>query len=54
MTPATSVLLLTTLTGFGYGLIAWLGILAALGFLPPAPLFLPVAVLVGQIGRAHV
>jgi sulfite dehydrogenase (quinone) subunit SoeC len=47
MTPATSVLLLTTLTGFGYGLIAWLGILAALGFLPSAPLFLPVAVLVG-------
>jgi sulfite dehydrogenase (quinone) subunit SoeC len=47
MTPATSVLLLTTLTGFGYGLIAWLGILAALSFLPPAPLFLPVAVLVG-------
>src|ERR1700758_2030275 len=39
MTPAISVLLLTTLTGFGYGLIAWLGILAALGFLPPAPLF---------------
>jgi sulfite dehydrogenase (quinone) subunit SoeC len=47
MTPASSVLLLTTLTGFGYGLIAWLGILAALGFLPPAPLFLPVAVVVG-------
>ena len=47
MTPATSVLLLTTLTGFGYGLIAWLGILAALGFLPSAPLFLPIAVLVG-------
>src|ERR1700751_2844630 len=47
MTPTSSVLLLTTLTGFGYGLIAWLGILAALGFLPPAPLFLPVAVVVG-------
>jgi DMSO reductase anchor subunit len=47
MTPASSVLLLTTLTGFGYGLLAWLGVLAALGFLPTAPLFLPVAVLVG-------
>lgn len=47
MTPASSVLLLTTLTGFGYGLIAWLGVLAGLGVLPRAPLFLPVAVLVG-------
>jgi len=47
MTPASSVLLLTTLTGFGYGLIAWLGFLAALGLLPSAPLFLPIAVLVG-------
>jgi sulfite dehydrogenase (quinone) subunit SoeC len=46
MTPASSVLLLTTLTGFGYGLLAWLGILAAFGLLPPAPLFLPVTVLV--------
>jgi DMSO reductase anchor subunit len=47
MTPASSVLLLTTLTGFGYGLIAWVGILAVFGLLPPAPLFVPVAVLVG-------
>jgi DMSO reductase anchor subunit len=46
MTPASSVLLLTTLTGFGYGLLAWVGILAAFGLLPPAPLFLPIAVLV--------
>jgi DMSO reductase anchor subunit len=46
MTPASSVLLLTTLTGFGYGLLAWVGALAGLGFLPPAPLFLPVAVVV--------
>ena len=44
MTPASSVLLLTTLTGFGFGLLAWVGILAALGLLPPAPLFVPVAV----------
>jgi sulfite dehydrogenase (quinone) subunit SoeC len=47
MTPASSVLLLTTLTGFGYGLIAWLGALAGLGFLPHAPFFVPVAVVVG-------
>lgn len=46
MTPASSVLLLTTLTGFGFGLLAWLGLLAALGSLPPSPLFLPVAVVV--------
>lgn len=34
MRPAASVLLLTTLTGFGYGLLAWLGVYAALGLLP--------------------
>ena len=47
MTPASSVLLLTTLTGFGFGLIAWVGVLAGLGFLPHAPYFVPVAVVVG-------
>ena len=47
MTPAGSVLLLTTLTGFGYGLLAWLGALAGLGFLPAAPLFVPVSVAIG-------
>ena len=46
MTPTSSVLLLTTLTGFGYGLLAWLGILATFGNLPPSRLFLPVAVVV--------
>ncbi|HUB49258.1 MAG TPA: DmsC/YnfH family molybdoenzyme membrane anchor subunit [Acetobacteraceae bacterium] len=46
MTPASSVLLLTTLTGFGYGLLAWAGLLAAFGLLPPAPLFVPVTVVV--------
>jgi DMSO reductase anchor subunit len=44
MTPASSVLLLTTLTGFGYGLLAWLGLFDAVGLLPHAPWFLPVAV----------
>jgi DMSO reductase anchor subunit len=46
MTPASSVLLLTTLTGFGYGLLAWLGVFAALGLLPLSPWFLPVAVVI--------
>lgn len=46
MTPATSVLLLTTLTGFGYGLLAWLGVFCAFGLLPVAPWFGPVAVAV--------
>ena len=44
MTPASSVLLLTTLTGFGYGLLAWLGAFAAFGILPASAFFLPVAV----------
>jgi DMSO reductase anchor subunit len=44
MTPASSVLLLTTLTGFGYGLLAWLGAFAAFGILPTSAFFLPVSV----------
>jgi DMSO reductase anchor subunit len=36
MTPAASILLLTTATGFGYGLLAWVGLYAALGALAPA------------------
>lgn len=39
MRPAASVLLLTTLTGFAYGLLAWLGLYAALGLLPATPGF---------------
>lgn len=38
MRPDGSILLLTTATGFGYGLLAWLGADAALGLLPPAHL----------------
>lgn len=34
MKPAASVLLLSTCTGFGFGLLAWLGGYAALGMLP--------------------
>lgn len=36
MKPAASILLLTTLTGFGYGLLAWIGAYACLGILPAA------------------
>jgi len=46
MTPASSVLLLTTLTGFGYGLLAWLGLFCAVGLLPDSPWFGPVATIV--------
>ena len=34
MHPAKSVILFTTASGAGYGLIAWLGLLAAIGLLP--------------------
>ncbi|MDD2878247.1 MAG: dimethyl sulfoxide reductase anchor subunit [Acidiphilium sp.] len=46
MTPASSVLLLTTLTGFGYGLLAWLGVFCAFGLLPASPWFMPIAVII--------
>ena len=39
MNPSPSVLLLTTLTGAGYGLLAWLGILTLFGAVPAAPGF---------------
>jgi DMSO reductase anchor subunit len=37
MRPAGSILLLTTLTGFAFGLLAWIGAFAALGLLPAVP-----------------
>jgi hypothetical protein len=37
MRPAGSILLLTTLTGFAFGLLAWIGVYAALGLLPAVP-----------------
>ena len=46
MKPATSVLLLTTLTGFGYGLLAWLAVFALLGLLPASLWFMPVAIVI--------
>ncbi len=36
MRPSASVLLLTTLTGFGYGLLAWMGAGIASQLLPPS------------------
>lgn len=36
MRPSASVLLLTTLTGFGYGLLAWIGAGTASQLLPPS------------------
>jgi DMSO reductase anchor subunit len=39
MHPAASVIFFTTASGAGYGLLAWLGLLAAFGSLPPEPLF---------------
>jgi DMSO reductase anchor subunit len=39
MFPAASVILFTTASGAGYGLMAWLGLCAALGLLPPEPWF---------------
>ncbi len=38
MHPALSIVVFTSLSGAGYGALAWLGLLAALGALPDAPL----------------
>ena len=39
MNPAFSVVLLTTASGAGYGMLAWLGVLNALRLLPASPWF---------------
>ncbi|HVC62811.1 MAG TPA: DmsC/YnfH family molybdoenzyme membrane anchor subunit [Acetobacteraceae bacterium] len=39
MNPAFSVILLTTASGAGYGMLAWLGVLNALRLLPSSPWF---------------
>jgi len=44
MNPAFSVILFTTTSGAGYGLLIWLGLFAPLDFAPRAPLFGFVAV----------
>jgi DMSO reductase anchor subunit len=46
MNPHFSVLLLTTASGAGYGMLAWLGALNALRLLPPSPWFGIPAILV--------
>lgn len=47
MHPASSVIVFTTLSGAGYGLLGWLGLYAAAGLLPMEPLFAVAAMLVG-------
>ncbi|HZT04459.1 MAG TPA: DmsC/YnfH family molybdoenzyme membrane anchor subunit [Steroidobacteraceae bacterium] len=49
MRPAVSVLLLTTLTGFAYGLLAWTGVYAFLGLLPATPHFAAASTLLGLV-----
>jgi DMSO reductase anchor subunit len=39
MNPAPSIVLFTTASGAGYGLLFWLGLLRPLGLTPPAPAF---------------
>lgn len=46
MSPAFSVILLTTASGAGYGMLAWLGVLNALRLLPASPWFGVAAVVV--------
>ena len=43
MHPALSVIFFTTLSGAGYGLLAWAGAAALLGQAPPRPLLWSVA-----------
>lgn len=47
MIPAFSVIFLTTASGIGYGLLAWLGVLTAVGRLPVDRWFGPAAALLG-------
>lgn len=49
MNPTSSVILLTTASGVGYGMLAWLGVLNALNLLPAAPLFGVAAILVALV-----
>jgi DMSO reductase anchor subunit len=45
MKPALSVIFFTTVSGAGYGMLFWTGLLGAVGVLPNRPWFGPVAVL---------
>jgi DMSO reductase anchor subunit len=46
MKPAASIVFFTTASGAGYGMLAWLGVLAAFGALPGAAMFGIIALLV--------
>ncbi|MDE2305055.1 MAG: dimethyl sulfoxide reductase anchor subunit [Gammaproteobacteria bacterium] len=52
MNPAASVLLLTTLTGFAYGLLAWIGGFAAAGVPPRSPGFAVVGVVIALMAAS--
>jgi DMSO reductase anchor subunit len=47
MRPSASILLLTTVTGFAFGLLAWVGAYTALGLLPAEPHFALTGIAVG-------
>ncbi|MHB8815618.1 MAG: dimethyl sulfoxide reductase anchor subunit family protein [Steroidobacteraceae bacterium] len=49
MKPATSILLLTTATGFAFGLLAWIGAYASLGLLPAQPHFAVAGIVLGLL-----
>lgn len=49
MRPAASILLLTTATGFGFGLLAWIGAYAAFGLLPAQPHFAATGIALGLL-----
>jgi sulfite dehydrogenase (quinone) subunit SoeC len=49
MNPTLSVILLTTASGAGYGMLTWLGVLTALALLPASPLFGVASILVALI-----
>jgi sulfite dehydrogenase (quinone) subunit SoeC len=52
--PALSIVVFTTLSGIGYGMLAWIGVLAPLGLLPPGRAFaaisLGVALILATVG----
>jgi DMSO reductase anchor subunit len=49
MNPTLSVILLTTASGVGYGMLAWLGVLNAVRLLPPSPIFGVVVIFVALV-----
>ncbi len=54
MHPALSIVVFTTLSGIGYGMLAWIGVLAPLGMLPLGRAFaaisLGVALILATVG----